>query len=105
MYSSEMKHCILLSIEVKKKLVLTIVVLAFFLKRVEQVFLFFDTVCDHLRDLLFLEGAMEGNERFDHETEAAKIVEKAVEQLRKSILGSDQFQVFAPDTLDNDYKK
>jgi hypothetical protein len=56
-----MKHCILLSIEVKKKLVLTIVVLAFFLKRVEQVFLFFDTVCDHLRDLLFLEGAMEGN--------------------------------------------
>ena len=48
---------------------------------------------------------MEGNERFNHETEAAEIVEKAVEQLRESILGSDQFQVLAPDTLDYDYKK
>jgi hypothetical protein len=100
-----MKHCILLSIGVKGDLVLTIVVLAFFLKGIEQVFLFFDTVSNHLRDLLFLEGAVEGNQRFDHETEAAEIVEEAVEQLRESILGSDQFQVLAPDTLNYDYKK
>jgi hypothetical protein len=82
MYSSDMKHCILLSNGVKRVLVLTIVVFTFFLKGVEQVFLFFDSVCYHLRDLFFLKGTVESNERFDHETEAAQVVEEAVEQLR-----------------------
>lgn len=85
MYSSDMKHCILLSIGVNHGLVLTIVVFAFLLKGVEQVFLLFDTVCYHLRDLLFLKSTVEGNERFNHETEAAEIIEKAVEQLRESV--------------------
>ncbi len=97
-----MKHCILLSIGVKKELVLTIVVFTFLLKGVEEVFLFFDTVCDHLRDLLFLEGAVECNERFYHETEAAEVIEEAVEQLRESVLRPNQFQVLASDTLDYD---
>ena len=82
MYSSDMKHCILLSTGVNHGLLLTIVVFAFLLKGVEQVFLLFDSVCHHLRDLLFLKGTVKGNERFDHETEAAEVIEEAVEQLR-----------------------
>jgi hypothetical protein len=46
---------------------------------------------------------VEDNERLDHETEASKVVEKAVKKLGQCFLWSDKFEMLALDAINYNY--